>query len=221
MSKVAEMSGRNKSGTSTEKSVLQTDVFEAAVKDHQEVVRGLLQQRPVLERIATAMLKAISRGNKVLWCGNGGSAADAQHLAAELVGRFRRDRRGLASLALTTNTSILTAVSNDYGYDEVFRRQVEALCVAGDVVVGITTSGASSNVCRALQAARELGAFTVAFTGQNGGVAADAADECLRVPSGDTARVQEAHILCGHMLCDWIERSVPDAAVTGKGAAQR
>jgi D-sedoheptulose 7-phosphate isomerase len=221
MSKVAEMSGRNKSGTSTEKSVLQTDVFEAAVKDHQEVVRGLLQQRPVLERIATAMLKAISRGNKVLWCGNGGSAADAQHLAAELVGRFRRDRRGLASLALTTNTSILTAVSNDYGYDDVFRRQVEALCVAGDVVVGITTSGASSNVCRALQAARELGAFTVAFTGQNGGVAADAADECLRVPSGDTARVQEAHILCGHMLCDWIERSVPDAAVTGKGAAQR
>jgi D-sedoheptulose 7-phosphate isomerase len=220
MTKVAEMSGRSKSRERTWKSSQQADVFDAAVQDHLEVIGGLLEQRPVLERIASAMLKAISRGNKVLWCGNGGSAADAQHLAAELVGRFRRDRRGLASLALTTNTSILTAVSNDYGYDDVFRRQVEALCVPGDVLVGISTSGASSNVCRALQAARELGAFTIAFTGQNGGPAETAADECLRIPSSDTARIQEAHILCGHMLCDWIEQSVSDAAAAGKGAAQ-
>jgi D-sedoheptulose 7-phosphate isomerase len=183
-------------------------VFERAIDQHLAVIESVRTQQAVLERIAAEMTRAVVGGNKVLWCGNGGSAADSQHLAAEFVGRFRRDRRGLASIALTTDTSILTAISNDYGYEQVFRRQVEALCVRGDVLVGISTSGSSRNVCLALDAARNLGAFTVAFTGQGGGAMAGVADQTLSIASKDTARIQEAHILCGHMLCDWVELSV-------------
>ena len=148
----------------------------------------------------------------MLWCGNGGSAADSQHLAAELLGRFRRERRGLPSIALTTDTSILTAIGNDYGFERVFQRQVEALCVKGDVVVRISTSGNSRNVCAALERARQLGAFTAALTGQGGGSMASIAEATLRIASKDTARIQEGHILCGHMLCDWVELSVCDNA---------
>jgi D-sedoheptulose 7-phosphate isomerase len=154
------------------------------------------------------MSAAILRGNKILWCGNGGSAADSQHLAAELVGRFLRERRALPSIALTTNTSILSAIGNDYGYELIFRRQVEALCVAGDVVVGISTSGNSRNVCLALEKAREIGAYTVAFTGMKIGGMGRVADETLQIPSTETPRIQEGHILCGHMLCDYIEQSL-------------
>src|SRR3984893_13366071 len=156
------------------------------------------------------MTRALIAGKKVLWCGNGGSAADSQHLAAELVGRFRRDRRGLASVALTTDTSVLTAIGDDYGYEEVCRRQVEALCVAGDVLVGISTSGKSKNVCLALEAAGALGAFTVAFTGEEGGAMGMIAHESLRIASKDTARIQEGHILCGHMLCEWVELNISE-----------
>jgi len=183
-----------------------SEVFGQAIADHLTVIRMLSAQQLLLERIAQAMCVAITAGRKILWCGNGGSAADAQHLAAELVGRFRCERRGLPSIALTTNTSILTAIGNDYGYEHTFRRQVEALCAAGDVLVGISTSGNSRNVCLALQAARDLGAVTVAFTGQEGGTASEIASLTLRVPSQETPRIQEAHILCGHVLCDWIER---------------
>ena len=179
-----------------------SEVFEKAIAEHLTVIQAMLAQRPVLARIAAEMTRALVAGKKVLWCGNGGSAADSQHLAAELVGRFRRERRGLASVALTTDTSILTAIGNDYGYEEVFRRQVEALCVAGDVVVGISTSGESKNVCLALEAAGKLGAFTVAFTGVDGGAIAMIADETLRIASKDAARIQEGHILCGHILCE-------------------
>jgi D-sedoheptulose 7-phosphate isomerase len=185
-------------------------VFDQAIAEHIAVIQALSSQQPLLERIAVKMSSAILSGKKVMWCGNGGSAADSQHLAAELVGRFRRERRGLASIALTTNTSILTAIGNDYGYDHVFRRQIEALCAAGDVVVGLSTSGNSKNVCSALEAARDLGAFTVAFTGESGGRAADVADISLRVSSKDTARIQEGHILCGHMICDWVELSTSE-----------
>jgi D-sedoheptulose 7-phosphate isomerase len=185
-------------------------LFDRAISEHLDVVRELTALRPVLETIATMMSDAILAGRKIFWLGNGGSAADAQHLSAELVGRFRRERRALPSIALTTNTSILTAIGNDYGYEQVFRRQVEALCEAGDVLVGISTSGNSPNVSSALQAARELGACAVAFTGEAGGAAARSADIALRIPSTDTARIQEAHILCGHMLCDWIEQNVCD-----------
>jgi D-sedoheptulose 7-phosphate isomerase len=183
-------------------------VFQQAIAEHTAVIQALTTQQDLLERIAGEMTRAILGGNKVLWCGNGGSAADSQHLAAELMGRFRRERRGLPSVALTTDTSILTAIGNDYGYERVFERQVEALCQKGDVVVGISTSGNSPNVCAALECAREMGAFTVAFTGEGGGGMAKIAAAVLRIASKDTARIQEGHILCGHMLCDWIELSV-------------
>lgn len=185
-------------------------VFDQALAEHLAVIQALTTQRPMLDLIAVKMSSAILSGKKVLWCGNGGSAADSQHLAAELVGRFRRERRGLASIALTANASILTAIGNDYGYEHVFRRQIEALCAEGDVVVGLSTSGDSQNVCAALEAARDLGAFTVAFTGENGGRAAEIADITLRIASKDTARIQEGHILCGHMICDWIELSASE-----------
>jgi D-sedoheptulose 7-phosphate isomerase len=186
-------------------------IFDGAIKEHLAVMEGLFAQQAVLEKLATEMTRAVHAGKKVIWCGNGGSAADSQHLAAELVGRFRRERRGLPSIALTTDTSVLTSIGNDYGYEQVFSRQVEALCSEGDVLVGISTSGNSKNVCMALDAARKLGAFTVAFTGEGGGAMATLADAAICVPSRDTARIQEAHILCGHMLCDWIELSACNA----------
>jgi D-sedoheptulose 7-phosphate isomerase len=182
-----------------------TKVFLQAIQDHIKAVEQLEHQQELFEQIADCMIRAIRSGNKILWCGNGGSAADSQHLAAEIVGRFRRERRGWASIALTTDTSILTAVGNDYGYDSIFVRQVEALCKPGDVVVGLTTSGNSPNVCEAIRCAHSLGAFTVGMTGEAGGKLATLADACLRVASRETARIQECHILFGHMLCDRIE----------------
>src|SRR3984957_2590276 len=155
-------------------------IFRRALDEHLGVIEALRSQQALIEKVAIRMSGAVVAGNKVFWCGNGGSAADSQHLAAELVGRFRRERRGLASVALTTDTSILTAIGNDYGYEEVFRRQVEALCVSGDVLIGISTSGKSKNVCLALEAARELRAFTVALTGVDGGAMAMIAHESLR-----------------------------------------
>lgn len=186
-------------------------IFTEAIEEHVRVIQALHSQQPVLERIAMKMSRAILDGHKILWCGNGGSAADSQHLAAELVGRFLLERRALPSIALTTDTSILTAIGNDYGYEHVFRRQVEALAAPGDVVVGLSTSGNSRNVCLALEAARTIGATTVAFTGASGGAMEPLADETLHIPSKHTPRVQEGHILCGHMLCDYVEQSVYSA----------
>lgn len=183
-----------------------SSMFQQAAGEHIAVIQALSSQQSVLERIATEMTRAVLGGNKVLWCGNGGSAADSQHLAAELIGRFKRERQAIPSIALTTDTSILTAIGNDYGFERVFQRQVEAHCTRGDVVVGISTSGNSQNVCLALETARKIGAFTAAFTGENGGKLAEIAEAALRVPSRDTARIQEAHILCGHVLCDWVEK---------------
>ena len=189
------------------------NLYLKAIHDHVMVVEQLKQQQALFDDIADHMIAALRGGKKILWCGNGGSAADSQHLAAEIVGRFRRERRALPSIALTTDTSILTAVGNDYGYDAVFGRQVEALCQRGDVLVGLTTSGNSPNVCNAIQCARTLGAFTVGMTGEGGGKLATLADACLRVPSYETARIQECHILFGHMLCDRVELEVcPDGA---------
>jgi D-sedoheptulose 7-phosphate isomerase len=189
-----------------------SDLFAKTIAEHIKVIQALHQDHSILERIASKMSAAILRGDKILWCGNGGSAADSQHLAAELVSRFLKERRGLPSIALTANTSILTAIGNDYGYEVVFRRQVEALCNAGDVLVGISTSGNSRNVCLALEKAREIGAYTVAFTGKNGGGLARVADDALQIPSYETQRIQEGHILCGHMLCDYIEQSLDQPA---------
>jgi D-sedoheptulose 7-phosphate isomerase len=133
-----------------------------AIEDHRAVIASLRDQQSLLERIAEGMTQAVLAGKKVLWCGNGGSAADSQHLAAELMGRFRRERSAVPSIALTTDTSVLTAVGNDYGYEKVFQRQVEVLCTKGEVLVGISTSGSSRNFCAALHTARQIGAFTVA-----------------------------------------------------------
>ena len=181
------------------------EVFRNTVATHIDTVRQLLDKTQVLAAIAEAMQTTVRGGGKILFCGNGGSAADSQHLAAEFVGRFRRERVGLASIALTTDTSILTAVGNDYGFEFVFSRQVEALARAGDVLVGISTSGNSPNVVAALEKAREMGLVTVAFTGTGGGKMARLADHLLAIDAAETARVQETHILAGHMLCDWID----------------
>jgi len=182
--------------------------FDTQIDEHLETIEGIRTLAPRLEAVAQLMSECLAAGGKILWMGNGGSAADSQHLAAEFVCRFSRERRGLASIALTTDTSILTAVSNDYGYEKVFSRQIEALCQAGDVVVGISTSGNSANVLDALRRARERQAITVGFGGGDGGAMRAEVDHCLLVPSSVTARIQEAHILMGHLLCDWVEASV-------------
>lgn len=173
--------------------------------------RGLLdaeRYEAVVERIAGALVAAFGAGRKVLWCGNGGSAADAQHLAAEFSGRFLRERRGLPSEALSVNTSAVTAIANDYGYDRIFARQVEAFVVAGDVVVGLSTSGNSPNVILALEEARKLGALTIAFSGNGGGKLAAVADIVLVGPDGYSALVQEVHITLGHIVCDLVEQAL-------------
>jgi D-sedoheptulose 7-phosphate isomerase len=180
-------------------------VFLDALAEHLTIIRQLETQQDSFEHAAILISDSLLRGNKILWCGNGGSAADSQHLAAELVGRFRHPRAALASIALTANSSVLTAIGNDFGFDEVFQRQVEALCRPGDVLVGISTSGNSRNVCAALEKARELNAATVVMTGSNATRMSSLADACIRVPSADPARIQEAHILVGHILCQWVE----------------
>jgi D-sedoheptulose 7-phosphate isomerase len=158
-----------------------------------------------LSSIAAAVIDAHHTGNKVLLFGNGGSAADAQHLAAELVGRFYRERKPLAAVALNSNISAMSAVANDYSFAEVFEREVKAIGKPGDVAVGISTSGNSENVIRALDTARAQGLVTVAFTGSSGGRVKGGVDYCLRVPSDDTARIQEGHMTAGHIICELVE----------------
>lgn len=175
------------------------------IGEHIEVIEAVRTLAPQIAEVGDLMVRSLRANGKVIWMGNGGSAADSQHLAAELVGRFARERRALASIAITTDTSILTAIGNDYGYDRIFARQVEGLCNAGDVVIGISTSGNSRNVIEALNVARERQAVTIGFTGADGGRLRDIVDCCFRVPSKETARIQEAHILIGHLLCDWVE----------------
>ena len=165
------------------------------------------QAQPVLEA-AAAISGALRAGGKLLLFGNGGSAADAQHVAAELVGRFQRERAAMAAIALTTDTSVLTSIGNDYAFDRVFARQIEALGRPGDVAFGITTSGASPNVVNALVAARALGLQTIALTGDDGGAAGRAAAIHVNVSSEATARVQEVHRTLLHVICDLVERSV-------------
>ncbi len=177
------------------------------------VKQRILDDTPFMQQITDIGHLLIDRyeaGNKLLVAGNGGSAADAQHIAAEFVSRFNFDRPGLPALALTTDTSILTAVGNDYGYDQLFRRQLEANGLAGDVFLGISTSGNSPNILMALEAARLKGITTVGLTGASGGKMRDLCDHCLCVPSGDTPRIQEAHIVIGHTLCAMVELALFD-----------
>jgi len=161
-----------------------------------------------IENASIQTSESLAKGGTLFWCGNGGSAADSQHLAAELVGRFKNNRKALRSVALTTDTSVLTCIANDYSYDDIFSRQLEALGRDGDVLVAISTSGNSENVSRALISAKELGVKTIALLGKDGGKAKELADLSIVIPSNSTARIQEAHILIGHILCDLIEREL-------------
>jgi len=162
----------------------------------------------VITKIAKLIIEAYRNGKKVILFGNGGSATDAQHITAELVGKYYVDRDPLPAVALTTNTSSLTAIGNDYSFDIVFTRQLKALGQKGDVVIGISTSGNSENVIQAFKVAREMGLITVGFTGKSGGKLRSVADHCLCIPSDDTPRIQEGHITIGHIICEIVEREL-------------
>ncbi len=184
--------------------------LETEYTAHLQVMEATLQQcRPAMEAIAGKIIETFRRGNKVLLCGNGGSAADAQHVAAEFVNRFRYDHAALPAIALTTDTSILSAVGNDSTYEHVFSRQVEALARPGDILVGISTSGKSANVHRALEKARQVGATVIGFTGQRGRDSmAPKCDLCLIIPAEDTPRIQECHLFAWHVICGMVEETL-------------
>jgi D-sedoheptulose 7-phosphate isomerase len=180
------------------------DMFNAVIATHERVRDAVL---PPTVAAADAIRESLAKGGKLLVFGNGGSAADSQHMAAELVSRFQRERRALAAIALTTDTSIVTAIGNDYSFDRVFVRQIEALGRPGDVAFGITTSGGSPNVVKALEAARAQGLTTVALTGRDGGAAGQAAEIHINVPDPSTARAQEVHRTLIHAICELVERT--------------
>ncbi|WP_281746551.1 D-sedoheptulose 7-phosphate isomerase [Helicobacter suis] len=178
--------------------------FLTHIQVAQETLKTLIQE---IEKVALFLIETLKQGHQILICGNGGSAADAQHFAAELTGRYKKERGGLAAIALSTDTSALTAIANDYGYHFVFARQVEALGKKGDCLVGISTSGNSENVLLALKKAKELGLSTLGISGHQGGKMRALCDFNLIVPSTDTPRIQEMHILIIHLLCDQIEKA--------------
>lgn len=187
-------------------------LFTDNLDEHRALFAGLDALNDVVAAAGAAWARALATGGKVMFCGNGGSAADAQHLAAELTGRFIADRRPLGGLALTTDSSALTCIANDYEFEHVFARQVVGLGRAGDCLVGISTSGNSGNVVRAFEAAREIGVVTVGLLGRDGGKLRALSDIAVIVPSQVTARIQEAHILIGHTLCGLVERELQLAA---------
>ncbi len=187
---------------------MKRDWICAELRELAENMNALAANADVILAIADACVDALKKGGKVMFCGNGGSAADSQHLAAEFVGRYKMERAALNSVALTVDTSILTAIGNDYGYDDVFRRQVEGLGKAGDILIGLSTSGNSRNVLRAFEQASAMGITTVAFTGKAGGKMKEAADLCLAVPAGVTNHIQEQHITCGHLICELVEKAM-------------
>jgi D-sedoheptulose 7-phosphate isomerase len=180
-------------------------LLKRSSREHILLTNSLTALFPSISAAVKVLINALSRGNKLLIFGNGGSASDAQHIAAELVGRFVKERVALPAIALTTDTSILTAISNDYGYENVFGRQIEALSKPGDVVIGISTSGNSPNVVKALEVSRILNCHTIGLSGRDGGEIKEIADVNIIIPSSDTARIQEMHILIGHLLCEALE----------------
>lgn len=179
------------------------------IQSHHDVMNASNEQLlKILPNLAETICNSLRLDGALFFCGNGGSAADSQHLAAELVGRFKKDRKALRSIALTTDTSVLTCVANDYSYEDIFSRQLEALARAGDVLVAISTSGNSENILRALRAAKKLRVKSIALLGKDGGQAKALADLAIVIPSDSTARIQESHILVGHILCDLIEQEL-------------
>ena len=187
------------------------DFIIKAFKESIRVKQAFFNDPEQMERVKSAAeycIESLEQGGKILFCGNGGSASDAQHLAAELSGRFQYDRKPLYAEALHVNSSFLTAVANDYGYDEVYSRMVEAAGRRGDVLVALSTSGNSANVVKAVEQAKKQNMVTIGLTGAKGGKLAELCDLCIRVPSENTARIQEAHILIGHAICEKIERTL-------------
>ena len=176
-----------------------------SLNQHMDIMDKVNQLIPEIELAANQIISALKTGGKLLLMGNGGSAADAQHLAAELIGRFQVERQALPAIALSTDTSILTCLSNDYDYSIVFSRQLEALCHANDVVIGISTSGNSQNILKGIQTAKQKKAYTIGFSGHQGGELAKIVDLAINIPSANTARIQEAHIFIGHTICQLVE----------------
>jgi len=182
------------------------NIIEDEFNSHLEVVQGCNKSiKKLIKDASNICIDSLNNGGKILLCGNGGSAADAQHIAAEFVGRYKIERKGLSAIALTTDSSALTAIGNDYGYERVFDRQVEALAHPNDVVIGISTGGTSINVINAFNIAREIGCKTIGFSGRSGGQMNECCDINIVVPAEDTARIQEMHILFGHILCHLID----------------
>ncbi|RXK12307.1 phosphoheptose isomerase [Halarcobacter mediterraneus] len=185
------------------------NVIEKEFQGHLETINKVIEtMASPLEEASKLAVETLKNGNKILFFGNGGSAADAQHIAAELTGRYKTERRGLPGIALTTDTSALTAIGNDYGYDRVFDRQVESLAQEGDLLLGISTSGNSKNVINAFKVGKEIGCKIIGFSGRDGGAMNDYCDINLVVPSNDTPRIQEMHILFGHTICQLIDNEL-------------
>lgn len=183
--------------------------IQSHFKRHAEVMETVATElAPAISTSVTTIVAALNAGNKLLIMGNGGSAADAQHFAAEFVGRFLRERRALPAIALTTDTSLLTAVGNDFGFDQIFKRQIEALAQSGDVVIGISTSGNSANVALAMESAQQVGCQTIGLLGRDGGIIAPLSDIQLTIPVQETPHIQEAHITIIHLICDLVEQEI-------------
>ena len=186
-------------------------IIRDRIEAHTTAVRGLEGEAASISAIIECLVTALKSGGKILLCGNGGSAADAQHVAAEFVGRFAKERAAWPAIALTANSSTVTAIGNDYGFEYIFSRQVEALAKKGDVVVGISTSGNSENVLKALEEGKKRGCTTIGMTGKNGGKLRTLADISISVPSDETPRIQETHILAWHIICELVEKELARA----------
>jgi D-sedoheptulose 7-phosphate isomerase len=185
------------------------NIINSSIDEHKKTIDLISSaQLDSIALIGVFLASSLLNGSTLFWCGNGGSASDSQHLAAELIGRFKKNRRALRSIALNSDTSVLSCIANDYSYEDIFSRQLEALGRPGDVLIGISTSGNSENVIRALQKAKMLNIATVALLGNSGGKAINIAEHSIVVPSLTTARIQEMHILIGHILCEIIEREL-------------
>ena len=184
------------------------EIIEKHIAEHQAVFGELTNLIPQIEGVASTLLDALKNGQTIFWCGNGGSASDSQHLAGELIGRFVGDRKPLKSISLTTGGAEGSCIANDFGYEHIFSRQVEGLGSKGDVLIGITTSGNSQNVLNAFNVANDKGLKTIGLLGKGGGRAASLVQQSIIVPSNTTARIQEMHILIGHILCDLIEEGL-------------
>ncbi|GAB6189632.1 D-sedoheptulose 7-phosphate isomerase [Marinitoga arctica] len=187
------------------------EIIKKGIEKSIEVKKNILKNEELIKKIeitSKLIIKALKNKKKIIFCGNGGSAADAQHLAAEFMGKFYLDRNPLPSISLTVNTSVLTAIGNDYGYEEIFVRQLKGIGQSGDILVGISTSGNSKNIIKAFEYAKENDISTIAFTGENGGRMKEYVDILINIPSKDTPRIQEAHITIGHIICEIVEKEI-------------